>query len=80
MELIFRDVLFLHMGPRDRELPMTEDGCVARILKVDPKVQNDEPHLREILYLDESFRLAFQFQSGRVIEIEPVTVELVPKS
>ena len=80
MELIFRDLLFLRLGPRDDELPMTEDGCVAEIFKVDPKFQTDEPYMRQILHVDDSFRLAFQFQGGRVIEIESVTVELVPKS
>ena len=80
MELVFRDLMFLHVGPRDEELPMTEDGCVAGILKVDPSIQHAEPYMRQVLHPDDSYRLAFLFQSGRVIEIESITVELVPKS
>ena len=78
MQLVFTDILFLHIGARDNEMPMTEDGCVARILKVDPNIKGDEPYMREILHLDDSFRLVFQFQSGRIIEIESMTAELVP--
>ena len=80
LELVFRGVLFLHIGPRDKELPMTEDSCVAEILKVDPKAQYPEIHMGQISRPDDSFRLAFLFQSGRTIEIESITVELVPKS
>jgi hypothetical protein len=79
MELVFKDLLFLHVGPRDEELPITEDGCVARILKVDPDISG-EPYMREIRHPDDSFRLAFQFQSQRVIEIESVVADLVPKN
>jgi hypothetical protein len=34
--------------------------------------------MRACRELTDSFRLVFQFQSGRVIEIESETVELVP--
>lgn len=80
MELIFRDLLFLRIGPRDEELPITEDACVREIFKVNPEIQHDEPYMRLVPHVDDSFRLAFQFQGGRVIEIESVTVELIPKS
>lgn len=80
MELVFGNLLFLHGGSRDEGLPMTEDTCIAGIFKVDPNIRNDEPCMREILHPDESFRLAFQFQSGRVIEIASLTAELIPKA
>ena len=79
MELVFKDLLFLHVGARDVELPMTEDSCVARIFKVDPKIHHEEPYMRQVKHPDDDFRLAFQFQSQRVIEIESVFAELVPK-
>lgn len=79
MELVFKDLLFLQVGLRDIELPMTEDSCVARIFKVDPKTNHPELYMRQIQHPDDDFRLAFEFQSQRVIEIESVIAELVPK-
>src|SRR6266404_445696 len=35
MELHFKNLLFLHVGPRDEEMPMSEDDCVAAVLMVD---------------------------------------------
>ena len=80
MNLYFDDLQFLKIGPRDPDMPFTEDACVSHILKVDPKVENEDPFMRtrEPWALGDSFRLVFQFQSGRVIEIESETVELIP--
>jgi hypothetical protein len=38
-----------------------------------------EPYMRQIRHPNDDFRLAFEFQSQRVIEIESLTAELVPK-
>jgi hypothetical protein len=78
MELHFKNLLFLRIGPRDKEMPMSEDTCVSDVLMVDPAIELDDPYARQTQKTSASFRLVFQFQSGRVIEIESETVELVP--
>ena len=78
MELHFENLVFLHVGPRDEEMPMTEDSCVSAILMVNPTIEHDELYMRQVLEMTSSFRLAFQFQSRRVIEIESEIVKLVP--
>jgi hypothetical protein len=78
MTLRFKNLQLLHLGARDKRLPLTEDTCVSDVLKVDPTIEGVEPHMRACRESTDSFRLVFQFQSGRVIEIESETVELVP--
>jgi hypothetical protein len=80
MKLYFDDLLFLKVGPRDPDMPFTEDGCVSHILRVDPNIQHNDPFMRgrKNWGPDDSFRLVFQFQSRRTIEIESDTVELIP--
>src|SRR5262249_32945987 len=76
MELYFKNLLSLHIGPRDQDMPMTEDTCVSAVLMVNPAIQHDEPYMRQIQAMSDSFRLLFQFQSARIIEIESEIVEL----
>ena len=80
MTLRFKDLQLLHLGVRDGDLPLTEDTCVSDVLKVDPTIEGVEPYkrTRHDWKPTDSFRLVFQFQSGRVIEIESETVEIVP--
>ena len=78
MTLCFKSLQYLHLGARDKRLPLTEDTCVSGVLKVDPKLEGTNVYLRACRELNDSFRLVFHFQSGRVIEIESETVELVP--
>ena len=78
MTLRFKNLQFLKVGPRDKDLPLTEDTCVSDVLKVIPGNEGADPYLRTCRDWSDSFRLIFQFQSGRVIEIESETVELVP--
>ncbi len=80
MTLRFKNLQFLHLGARDRDLPLTEDTCVSDVLKVDPTIESVEPYIRtrRDWKPTDSFRLVFWFQSRRVIEIESETVELVP--
>ena len=80
MKLYFDNLQFLKISPRDPDMPFTEDACVRHILKVDPEIQHDDPYMRtrNNWAPDDSFRLVFQFQSGRIIEIESETVELIP--
>ncbi len=78
MTLRFKNLQFLKIGPRDKDLPLTEDTCVSDILKVVPGNEGIDPYLRTCLDGSDSFRLIFQFQSGREIEIESDAVELVP--
>jgi hypothetical protein len=78
VELHFKNLLFLRIGPRDVEMPVTEDKCVAGILKVDPAIKHKEPCMRgrREWKATDLFRLAFEFQSARIIEIESESVEL----
>jgi hypothetical protein len=78
MELRFKNLLFLLVGPRDTEMPMSEDSCVRAVLKVNPTIKHDDPYMRQVQEITNSFRLVFQFQSRRVIEIESEIVALVP--
>jgi len=78
MELHFKNLLFLLVGPRDEEMPMSEDSCVSAVLMVNPTIKHDDPYMRQVQEITNSFRLVFQFQSRRVIEIESEIVGLVP--
>jgi len=78
MELHFRNLIFLLVGPRDEEMPMSEDSCVSSVLMVNPTIKHDDPFMRQVQEITNSFRLLFQFQSKRVIEIESEMVGLVP--
>jgi hypothetical protein len=82
MMLFFEDLRYLKVTPRDPNMPLTEDTCVSAILKVDPEIQHDEPYMRTrpVWGIDDSFRLVFQFQSRRALEIESNSVELTPLS
>jgi len=78
--LYFKNLKFLSIGSRDADMPLTEDTCVAEIFKVDAtsEVANPFFRTRRDWKPGDSFRLLFQFQSGRAIEIESETVQLVP--
>jgi len=79
MTLYFDNLTFLKLTARNPDLPLTEDTCVASILKVDPKIRHDEPYMRTRPDWElASFHLVFQFQSRRVIEIGSDSVELIP--
>jgi len=78
MELHFKNLLFLLVGPRDEEMPMSEDSCVSAVLMVNPTIKRDDPYMRQVQEITNSFRLVFQFQSRRVIEIESEIVGLAP--
>ena len=78
MTLRFKNLQFLKIGARDKDLPFTEDTCVSDVLKVGPGDEGADPYVRTCRGWSDSFRLIFQFQSGRVIEVESETVELVP--
>jgi hypothetical protein len=77
MELHFKNLLFLFVGLRDEEMPMSEDSCVSAVSMVNPAIEHDDPCMRQVQKITKSFRLEFQFQSRRVIEIESEIVELV---
>jgi hypothetical protein len=80
MELLFGDLKFLQIGPRDAELPLKEDRCVASVIKVESKSVEPNPwfRTRKIWGDSDEFRVFFDFQSARTIEIESATVELCP--
>lgn len=68
--LVFIGLKYVYMSARDNDLPLREDTCVAAIVKVDPKVQHPDPYMRPVSESSDEFRLAFCFQSTRIIEIE----------
>jgi hypothetical protein len=76
--LIFTELKLLVVSARDGDLPLSEDRCVSSVSKVLPE-PNPEPEFRMKARWDvnEAFHLLFQFQSGRSIEIDAETVELV---
>ena len=80
MRLYFDNLQSLMLTRRDADMPLTEDRCVSAILKVAPDIQQSEVYVRARSAggPDDSFRLALQFQSRRVIEIESESVELIP--
>jgi hypothetical protein len=49
---------------------MSEDTCVSDVLRVGPNIVHQQPYMRQVQDLRDSFRLAFSLQSARVIEIE----------
>ena len=78
MKLLFEGLQFVQIGARDSELPLTEDVCVADILKVNPSVQHSDPYMRPVPESSDHFRLVFSFQSRRIIEIGSDSVRLIP--
>jgi hypothetical protein len=80
MKLRFVGLQFMHVTPRNKNLPLSEDTCVSDILRVDPRIEHADPHMRAVLEMTDLFRLAICLQSGRIIEIESDKVELIPVS
>lgn len=79
MELHFKNLLFLNIGPRDDGMPISEDSCVSAIMMTSP-LTNSDPYLPQAQKGADDCRLVFEFQSGRRIEIESEIVELLPVS
>ncbi len=80
VKLLFEGVQFVQISARDTAWPLTEDTCLADILKVDPNLPHADPRLRAISDFSDHFRLLFCFQSRRIIEIGSATVKLIPVS
>jgi hypothetical protein len=78
MNLLFKDLFFLEIGPRDDEMPMTEDTCVESLLKVTPEDREKDPYLRAVYDFSTDFHLFFHFQSTRNVEIGSRTAHLIP--
>ena len=76
-QLVFKNLRMLIITPRDEGLPRTEDLCVAGISRVIPNGGDKPEHRIRQSVPDDHFNLLFQFQSGRSIEIDAETVELV---
>ena len=77
-DLIFRNLRSVVISQRDAELPLSEDDCISGISKVVPNDAVEARYrARNEWGAGEPFRLWFQFQSQRTIEIDSETVELV---
>lgn len=78
LKLLFENVRRLEISPRDDELPPSEDYCLSYVVKITPKsAKHDEPRVNRKSEGDDPFHLLFEFRSGRTIEIDSETVELV---
>jgi hypothetical protein len=79
MQLYFTGLLYLTVTPRDPEMPSKEDLCVSEILQVDPTIHGGlYMRTRKRWVAGDEYRLAFRFQSERIIEIESKSVKLIP--
>jgi hypothetical protein len=76
--LVFRGLKQVMVSPRDEELPLSEDTCASGICKVIPdRAQIPEYRVKLEWDADELFHLFIDFQSGRRIEIDADSAELV---
>ena len=74
--IIFKGLRSIRISPRDAELPLSEDSCVAAISKV---ISESDARLEfrvKEQWADQPFNLWFEFQSGRSVEINAETAEL----
>jgi hypothetical protein len=78
VNLLFKDLCFLEISPRDDEMPLTEDGCVAEMFQVALEGRGKDPRLRTLTEWNSDFHLFFGFRGGRTIEIGSRTVGLIP--
>jgi len=73
-KLIFRNVTFLQLSPRDEASPRSDDWCVSGISKAIPKTS--EYRFKAEWNEGEEFNLLFEFQSERTLEIGAESAEL----
>lgn len=76
--LKFSGLSTVRISPRDLEVPYSEDRCVSGISKIVPEAA-EKPEYRTRAHWDrgDKFNLRFEFQSGRMIDIDAETVELI---
>lgn len=72
--LCFSGIRYLRVVGRDTDYPAEESSCLASISKVEPG--ESEYRGKEKWEPGEPFRLLFQFQDGRQIEVEADSVSL----
>jgi len=78
LKLLFNHVRRLEISPRDEELPPSEDYCLSYVAKVASRsAKYDESNVNRKSEEEDPFHLFFEFRSGRTIEIDSDTVELV---
>ena len=76
--LVFWGLKQVTLLPRDEESPLSEDTCVSGISKVIPdRTQIPEYRVKLEWHADERFHLLIEFQSGRSIEIDAESADLV---
>src|SRR5438093_281571 len=77
-DLVFKDLENIVVSARDKELPYSEDLCVSSISKVSAEsVDIPERRIKVAWNPGDPYRLLFQFQSRRYIEIGAKTAELI---
>jgi len=76
--LKFSGLSALRISPRDVKIPYSEDRCISGISKIVPEAA-EKPEYRTRAHWDlgDEFNLMVEFQSGRMIEIDAETVELI---
>jgi hypothetical protein len=78
LKLLFANVKSLRISPRDEEMPPTEDYCLSYIAKVAPRsIESHGYRLKREWKRDDPFHLFFEFHSGRTVEIDSETVQLI---
>lgn len=73
-KLIFRNVTFIRLSPRDEAYPQSEDLCVSSMSKVIPNTT--DYRCRDQWADGEEFNLLFEFQSERALEVGAESVEM----
>ena len=75
--LVFIGLKLLIVSSRDEELPSSEDLCLSAISKISPGSDEPDRRIKADWGKSDPFHLLFEFQSGRSIEVNAETVELV---
>ena len=73
-KLIFHNVNFVQLAPRDEAYPRSEDWCVSGISKAIPNTS--KYRFKAEWNEGEEFNLLFEFQSERTLEIGAESAEL----
>jgi hypothetical protein len=75
VNLLFKDLDFIEISPRDDEMPLTEDVCVAEMFQVTPEGRGKDPRLRALTEWNTDFHLFFRFWAAELSKsvLEPLS-------
>jgi hypothetical protein len=79
--LLFIGLKVMIISPRNEDLPRSEGLCISGISKLIPEPgERLEYRVKRQWHENDRFHLLFQFQSGRSIEVDADSVELIGTS